>query len=306
VISVRLSTAPASSLLGCTIQATSTLIMASQTAIELDVVDHRATQSALQNPLTSLQQTRKASSASVLLSTAPAEPSAILLKGRSIIVTLQLAGINFITSFVGGVLTIGLPTIAAELSLERALLIWPSSAFYLASGATLLLAGAFADAIGARTVNLAGCLFLSIFMLANALAQTGIQLIVFRALQGMASSLVVPTAIAIISTSIETGQRRNLAFATLGLAMPLGFSAGLVLGGVFVSGPGWRVGYYIAAAVSLLFFFIGIWSLPKGIKQHEGKPLRTRITKEIDWVGAGMASTSLALFSYVLACVPTP
>ena len=228
-------------------------------------------------------------------------PPATLKKGRSIIVIAQLAGINFVTSFCGGILTIGLPTIAEELALEPALLLWPSSAFYLATGATLLIAGALADAIGAKTINLAGCFFLTIFFAANSVAQTGLQLIIFRAMQGLASSLVVPSAIAIISTSIESGRRRNIGFATLGLSMVLGFSFGLVLGGLLVSGPGWRIGYYIAAASSAAIFVMGLWALPKGVKSESETSMRQKLTKEIDWVGAGIASTSLALFSYVLA-----
>lgn len=276
--------------------------MATQTATELEVLDERGSQLISEIPSHAKYEARRLSSHAREPAPAPPEQSPITLpKGRSMIITAQLAGINFITSFCNGILTIGLPTMATELSLKPALLLWPSSAYYLTSGATLLIAGAVADVIGARTVNLTGCLFLAVFMVANSVAQTGLQLIMFRAMQGIASSLVVPTAISIISTSVETGRRRNLAFASLGLAMPLGFSAGLVLGGVFVSGPGWRVGYYIAAALSAIFCLLGTWALPKGVKEEMETPLRTRLMKEIDWVGAGIASTALALFSYVLA-----
>lgn len=275
--------------------------MATQTSLELEVLDDRGVQLISEIP-DHVREDRKSRPPTIASTSArPDETSTILPKGRSIIVTVQLAGINFITSFCNGILTIALPTMATELSLKPALLLWPASAFYLTSGATLLIAGAFADAIGARSVCLTGCLFLTIFFVANSVADTGIQLIVFRAMQGIASSLVVPTAISIVSTSVETGRRRNLSFASLGLAMPLGFSAGLVLGGVFVSGPGWRVGYYIAAALSAIFFIMGFWSLPKGIREDNHTPLKTKLIKEIDWVGAGIASTALALFSYVLA-----
>lgn len=279
--------------------------MATQTTLELEVLDERGAQLISEIPA-SIHEETKNNEGRPLGPPNQTDTTTILPKGRSIIVTTQLAGINFITSFCNGVLTIALPTMANELSLKPALLLWPSSAYYLTSGATLLIAGAFADAVGARTVNLAGCILLSMFMVANGVAKTGIQLILFRAMQGIASSLVVPTAISIISTSVETGRRRNLAFASLGLAMPLGFSGGLVLGGVFVSGPGWRVGYYIAAALSAVLFIVGIWSLPKGIQHDSETPLRTRLVKEIDWVGAGIASAALALFSYVLAYVTLP
>ncbi|KAK3699632.1 hypothetical protein LTR37_016368 [Vermiconidia calcicola] len=125
----------------------------------------------------------------------------------------------------------------------------------------------------------------------------------FRAMTGIASALTFPSAISIISKSVEGGKRRNIGFATLGLAMPLGFSFGLVLGGVLLSGPGWRVGYYIMGAVSFLMFAIGICSLPTDVNSSNqaGERIWTRLATEIDWIGAGVASVCLALLSYVLA-----
>lgn len=78
--------------------------------------------------------------------------------------------------------------------------------------------------------------------------------------------------------------------------MSLGFSAGLVSGGVFINGPGWRVAYYIAAGLGAVFFVMAIWALPKGVKQDTEVPIRMRLVREIDWVGAGIASTALACF----------
>lgn len=72
-----------------------------------------------------------------------------------------------------------------------------------------------------------------------------------------------------------------------------------MLGGVFVNTVGWRVGYIIGGAVSFVSFIVGIWSLPKDL--HLGGSVATRLAKDIDWVGAIVASTSLALLSYVLA-----
>ena len=230
-----------------------------------------------------------------------AHPSEVLPKGRSMIVITQLAGVNFITSFTNGLLTVGLPAIAADLQLKHSLLLWPSSAFALTSGSCLLLAGSFADVIGSRSVNLAGCFFVAVFTLACGFPRTGIELIMFRAFLGIASALTFPSSISIISKSIASGTRRNVGFATLGLSMPLGFSFGLVLGGVLISGLGWRVGFYIGGAVGFLLFAVGIWSLPVGIKSDSESSTWRRLATEIDWVGAWIASTCLAVFSYFLA-----
>jgi MFS family permease len=224
-------------------------------------------------------------------------------KSRAWIIIAQLAGINLITSFSSGLITVGLPAIAADLSLDDSLLVWPVSVYSLTSGTCLLLAGSIADVVGPRSVNLAGCFFLAVFMAACGVSQTGIQLIVFRAIQGVASALVVPSSISIVSAAVESGRPRNLGFSCLGLSMPAGFALGLVLGGVFISGPGWRMGYYFGGAVAFLLWMVGIWALPAvpHVESTSSMSVSKRLGREVDWVGAAVASTCLASLSYVLA-----
>ncbi|GAM91271.1 hypothetical protein ANO11243_093190 [Dothideomycetidae sp. 11243] len=190
---------------------------------------------------------------------------------------------------------------AAALGLQLNLLLWPASAYALTNGSCLLLAGSVADVVGTRHVNLVGCLLISIFILACGFAHNGSELIAFRALQGVAGALAVPTGMSIISNSVERGPRRNIGFAMLGLAQPLGYSFGLVLGGVFTDELGWRVGFYICAAGGFLLTVIGIWSLPKDAKNHSGATVWTRLAREVDWVGTVLLCAALSLFSYVLA-----
>ena len=153
--------------------------------------------------------------------------------------------------------------------------------------------------IGKRLVNLVGCFLLGCFNLATGFAKTGVDLIVLRAIQGIAVSMCLPTAIGILSTSAAKGKLRNVGFACLGLSPALGFSIGLVLGGVFVDTVGWRVGYYICGAANLLLFFVGIWTLPAD--NARGQYTLTRLKSEIDWVGASIATACLGMLGYVLA-----
>ena len=136
-------------------------------------------------------------------------------------------------------------------------------------------------------------------MLACGFARTGIELIMFRALHGIALSLCLPTSVAIVANAVPTGRPRNIGFACLGFVMPLGFSLGLVLGGVLLDTIGWRFGYYLCGALTLLLFVVSTWALPAD-KPVEGGNLK-KLKTDIDWVGAALASTCLALFSYVLA-----
>lgn len=278
--------------------------MATTTALEVEVLELDTTSQPKNTTLLEGPALASLSTAIPASSIRHREPTTqILPRGRSLIVIVQLAGINFITSFGNGLIAIGLPTIAAELHLAPNLLVWPTAAYALTSGSLLLLAGSFADVVGSRSVNLVGCFFVALFALLSGFSRSGIELIMFRALQGVASSLTFPTSVSIITSSIEPGQRRNIGLASLGLAMPLAFSIGLVLGGVLVTGVGWQVGFYIDGGLGFLLFLVGLWSLPAGTKAATPSSVWKRLANEIDWKGAAIASACLALLSYVLAAL---
>lgn len=176
-----------------------------------------------------------------------------------------------------------------------------SSTCRLVQGCSLLLVGSIADFAGSRAIYLSGCFLLGIFILASGLAQTGIQLIIFRAFQGAAISLCLPTSVSIITKAFPNGQRRNIGFACLGLGQPLGYSVGLVLGGFFVDSIGWRFGYYLCAGATVIVFGVGLCILPAD-RHHRLTSWRS-LVYGIDWVGAAIASCSLGMLSFVFAYV---
>ncbi|KAL6786715.1 hypothetical protein J3E68DRAFT_441171 [Trichoderma sp. SZMC 28012] len=221
-------------------------------------------------------------------------------KARASFVVAQLLGLNLFSSFCNGVVVVGLPAMAASLHIDEGLLVWPTSVFYLTAGSCLLLAGSITDVIGTKTMILIGALAAAVSAMACGLAQTGGQLIAFRALQGITNAIIVPSSVSIISTSLEEGRPRNLGFACLGFAGPIGFSLGLVLGGVFADSTGWRAAFYLAAATTFALFLVGVWTLPKAVVRPK-KSVWSRILKEVDIIGAFIGTASLAMLSYVLA-----
>jgi MFS family permease len=233
----------------------------------------------------------------------PNSPSRPTSNFRLFLPVFQLCMINFLSSFTNGIITVGLPTIARSISLPRSLYLWPASVYGLTSGATLLLAGSIADLIGARIVELVGCLLLSGFTIACGLADTGIQLVLFRAFQGIAMSMHLPASVSLVAAAVPHGKMRNVCFGCLGLSQPLGFSAGLVISGIMIEKAGWRSGFYLSGGAILVATIAGIWSLPKPPAAEGagyGSVIR-QLWTGIDWTGGIIASAGLALLSYVLA-----
>ncbi|OCL08656.1 MFS general substrate transporter [Glonium stellatum] len=143
-----------------------------------------------------------------------------------------------------------------------------ASIYALTCGCTLLL-GAVADVIGSRIMYLIECVLQSAFTMACGLSRNGSQLILFRA------------------------------FASMGSGQQIGFSLGLTLG-VLSDSIGWRWGFHIAAIINTAIFGMAVYSLPKNIDSQEPVTLK-RLTSDIDWIGAILASASLAMLSYAFA-----
>ena len=225
-----------------------------------------------------------------------------LSRARTSLLVGTVTGVTFLNTLGSGLLTVALPRIATDLHLAENILLWPASIFSLAAGCTLLASSAIADVIGSRPVFLAGCFFLTAFTLGCSLSRTGLQLVVFRALQGIALSLCLPTAVSLITKNIPTGRQRNMAFAFLGGGYPIGYALGLVLGGILVDSIGWRYGYYLSCLINALIFVAAYFSIPRPT-QAEGTRRWQRLIRDIDWVGVVIASTCIAMLSYVFAMI---
>lgn len=217
---------------------------------------------------------------------------------------LQPSLINFFCSFSNGVITIGLPAIAKSIDLERSLYLWPSSVFGLTCGSVLLIAGSVADLVGVKNVEVVGCVLLGIFTLLCGFSQSGIQIVMFRALQGIAMAMHLPSSVAIVANAVPKGRARNIGFACLGLSQPLGFSVGLVASGIMVQKIGWRSGFYLSGAALLVLAAAAIPGLP-GVKPDRsaspGMTIWRRLYTQVDWVGGLVASGGLAILAYILA-----
>ncbi|KAG2167970.1 hypothetical protein JADG_007709 [Aureobasidium aubasidani] len=232
------------------------------------------------------------------------EAKAILSKGRTIVVIAQLVGVQLFSSFCNGIIVIGLPAIAKALEMEAGLQLWPTSVFYLTAGSCLMLAGSLADVLGTRPLILSANILLAVSALACGLARNGGEIIAFRGLQGVANAMAVPASVSMISTSVEDGQRRNMGFSCLGFAGPLGFLLGLILGGVFVDGVGWRPAFYLVAAASFTLGLVGFWALPNNSRPHPRRSIKKQLATLSASVRNIKTATTISLLVVGIATVP--
>jgi len=178
---------------------------------------------------------------------------------------------SFLTTFMASSLNVALPTIAKEFTISPVMLSWVATAYLLTAAIFLVPFGKIADIYGRKNIYFIGIILYGVSTLACAISQNATILIVIRAIQGIGSSMIFATSIAILSSAFPPGERgRALGFNLA--ATYLGLSIGPFIGGILTYQIGWRSILYITAIASfcmvplVLTRIKGEWAEAKGNK----------------------------------------
>ncbi|WP_156253779.1 MFS transporter [Pseudactinotalea terrae] len=159
---------------------------------------------------------------------------------------------NFTLAVDFSILNVALPHIGAELGFVTAALQWIVTAFALSAAGFTLFFGRVADLFGRKRLFLIGIVLLGLSSLAGGLATDPTLLIVARTGQGIATAMVTPAALSLMTTMFPEGPARSRALGLNGALMAAGFTAGAVLGGVLTGAVSWRWAFFINVIVALV------------------------------------------------------
>ncbi|KIK52676.1 hypothetical protein GYMLUDRAFT_49823 [Collybiopsis luxurians FD-317 M1] len=191
-------------------------------------------------------------------------------------------------------INIAIPHIAEEFDLLDGSQSWLVSAYTLTFGGFLLLAGVLSDRLGRRVMFTGGMLWMMVFSIACGVAGTGVQCIIFRAMQGLGAAASVPSAIGVLS-NFFVGNEKHRALSMFGAAGAVGFVVGLILGGILSGTLGWRYIFYLDAPVIGLLAVTGWFSFP------QEKPKTSERKPSLDLLGAGLGTSGIVLMTFALS-----
>jgi EmrB/QacA subfamily drug resistance transporter len=187
------------------------------------------------------------------------------------------------------VVNVALPDLGTDLDLSRTAFTWVVSIYVLFFGGLMLLGGRLADVFGSRPVMLTGLVIFTFASLACGLAQNEILLIGGRVGQGVGAALLSPAALRAI-TGMFHGEERNKALSVWASLGGIGFAAGVLIGGVLTSGPGWRWVFFINIPVGVI--------LLASIRAMVPAPLPDRAARRLDVLGAVTVTAATGSFIY--------
>ncbi len=153
-----------------------------------------------------------------------------------------------------------MPRIIADLNgLEH--YAWVATAYLLASTVSVPIYGKLSDIYGRKLFFILG---MAIFLLGSALSgasQTMVQLIVFRAIQGLGAGALMPLALSIIGDILspaERGKWQGMITAVFGLSSIIGPTAG----GWITDNWGWRWTFYVNMPIGAVALLVAALVLP--------------------------------------------
>src|SRR5665213_651363 len=146
---------------------------------------------------------------------------------------------SFVAFLDGAIVNVALPAIQRDLGGGLAAQQWIVDGYLLTLGSLILIAGSLSDLLGRKKILTIGLVGFAIASLLCAVAPNSGLLVIFRALQGVAGALLVPSSLALIIGSFS-GPAQGKAIGTWTAWTGISFILGPLLGGVLVDNASWR------------------------------------------------------------------
>jgi EmrB/QacA subfamily drug resistance transporter len=185
---------------------------------------------------------------------------------------------------------VGLPTFAQAFGASFQQVQWIVLSYLLAITTLIVSVGRLGDIIGRRRLLLAGIALFTLASVLCGIAPTLWLLIAARAAQGLGAAIMMALTMALVGETVSKA-RTGSAMGLLGTMSAIGTALGPSLGGVLISGAGWRAIFLVNVPLGVLAFLLAYRCLPAG---RQGP-------KRIGFDHLGTVLLALTLSAYALA-----
>lgn len=216
----------------------------------------------------------------------------VAMTARQRLIVLLLLGTNFMLSVDFSILNVALPEVGRAVGLDLASFPWVASAFALPAAGLSLLFGRLGDIYGRRRFFVGGLSLLAAASLLGGIATSPTLLLAARTLQGVATAMTAPSALALLITAFSDDGQRARVLGLNGTLLSGGFTVGALAGGMLVGVLSWRWAFLINIPFALAILALTPFVIPAG-----------RSPQDVRLDIPGAASVTLGLLALVFGII---
>ena len=188
------------------------------------------------------------------------------------------------------VVNIALPALQENLDANVTDVQWVIEGYVLMLAALILVSGSLGDSYGRKRIFIMGVILFTGTSLWCGLAGSIQELIIARIFQGIGGALIIPSSLAILSSSFDDNERGK-AIGTWSSFTAITAALGPLLGGWLIENYSWRWIFFINLPVAVIV----LYSTTK-ISENRSEDR----SKKLDWVGATLVTLGLGAIVYGL------
>jgi MFS transporter, DHA2 family, multidrug resistance protein len=185
---------------------------------------------------------------------------------------------------------VALPYMQGSVSASQDQIAWVLTSYIVAAAIMTPPTGYLAGRFGLKRLFLVSVAGFTISSMLCGMAQSLVEIVLFRILQGLFGAALVPLSQTVLM-NINTKERQGSAMALWGVAVMAGPVLGPVLGGWLTEAYSWRYVFYINLPIGILAFL--------GISTFLPDPARNTGEK-MDWFGFGTLSLAIGAMQVAL------
>src|SRR5580658_7945264 len=185
---------------------------------------------------------------------------------------------------------VALPYMQGSVSATQDQIDWVLTSYIVAAAIMTPPTGFLAGRFGLKRLFLVSVIGFTVASMLCGMAQSLVQIVLFRVLQGLFGAALVPLSQTVLF-NINTPEKRGSAMALWGVAVMAGPVLGPVLGGWLTSAYSWRYVFYINLPIGMLAFF-GMVAFLKDTARDT--------TTKLDWFGFGTLSLAIGAMQVML------
>ncbi len=167
---------------------------------------------------------------------------------------------SFLTPFMASSINVALPNIQKDFDVDAMMLTWVPTTYLLSCCIFMIPLGKLADLVGRKLIFVLG---ISIFTASSILCATSPNMwafLVFRTFQGLGTSMIFGTAMAMLATVYPPGERGKAIGMNVAVVY-IGLSSGPFIGGLITEYFSWRGIFGATIPLGLVTIFVSLRKL---------------------------------------------